>query len=271
MAATKRTIRKTVKKTAKRTAAKAVKRVSKVPTVRSARKSASHRTARVNAATLKNNSRGSKPSDTTRSKKTPAKRSNGKPARDALTVLRQDHRDVEKLFKRFEKAGHEAHHAKGELVASMIEALSRHAEIEELVFYPALRQQLPRSESAVLEALEEHHLVKIALKELESLDPSAKRFDAKATVMIELVRHHVKEEEAVLFPKVRDRVGRRQLLTMGDELRTAKPRVPTRPHPGAPDEPPANGVAGSAVAVIDRVRNVGRRAVERVREEIPSL
>ena len=271
MAATKRTIPKTVKKTAKRTAAKAVKRVTKAPTVRSARKRVSRQTTQVDAATQRKTSRSSKSSGTTKSKKTPTKRPNGKPSGDALTVLRQDHRDVEKLFKRFEKAGREAHGAKGELVASMIEALSRHAEIEELVFYPALRQQLPRSESAVLEALEEHHLVKIALKELESLDPSAKRFDAKATVMIELVRHHIKEEETDVFPKVRDRIDRRQLLTMGDELRAAKPRVPTRPHPGAPDEPPTNGVAGGAVAVIDRVRDVGKRAVERVREEIPTL
>jgi hemerythrin superfamily protein len=270
MTATKRTIRKTAKKTAKRTAAQAVKRARKVPAVRAARRNAAHPTARVNAAT-KSISPRSKSSNTTGSQVTPAKRPNGKPSRDALAVLKQDHRDIEKLFKRFQKAGNDAHRAKGELVASMIEALSRHAEIEELVFYPALREQLPRSESAVLEALEEHHLVKIALKELESLGPSAKRFDAKTTVMIELVRHHVKEEEAELFPKVRDRVGRQQLLTLGDDLRAAKPRVPTRPHPEAPDEPPMNGVTGSAVAIIDRVRNVGKRAVERVRDEIPNL
>lgn len=271
MAATKRTVRKTVNKTAKRTAVQAVKRVTKAPAVTRARKSASHQPARTNAAARKTRSSGNKSSDTAKPDKALVKRAKGKSSVDALAVLKQDHRDVEKLFKRFERSGDGAHRAKAELVTSMIENLSRHAEIEELVFYPAVRQQLPRAESAVLEALEEHHLVKIVLEELEGLDPSAERFDAKVITMIELVRRHVKEEEADLFPVIRDRIGSRQLLTMGDKLRAAKPRVPTRPHPAAPDEPPANGVAGGAVAVIDRVRNAGKRAVERVRDELPSL
>jgi hemerythrin superfamily protein len=202
-------------------------------------------------------------------KSRPAKRTSGS-GRDAVAVLKQDHRDIEKLFKRFEKAGPSAHRTKRQLVASMVEALSRHAEIEELVFYPAVRRDLARLESDVLEALEEHHLAKIVLKELEDLDPRAERFDAKVTVLIEVVRHHVKEEERQLFPKVRDRVDRRELLQLGDALRDAKPGVPTRPHPGAPDEPPANALVGGAVAVIDRARTAGKRAVERARDELPT-
>jgi hemerythrin-like domain-containing protein len=189
--------------------------------------------------------------------------------RDAIAVLKQDHRDVEQLFKRFEKAGPSAHRTKRQLVAAMIEALSRHAEIEELVFYPAVRSELPRQEANVLEALEEHHLAKVVLAELEDLDPESDRFDAKVSVMIEVVRHHVKEEEGELFPKVRDRIARRELMEMGDALRAAKRRVPTRPHPGAPDEPPANALVGGAVAVLDRARTAGKRAVERARDELP--
>jgi hypothetical protein len=48
---------------------------------------------------------------------------------------------------------------------------------------------------------------------------------------------------------------------LGDELRAAKPRVPTRPHPGAPDEPPGNVLVGGAVAVVDRARNVGQLSI----------
>ena len=145
-----------------------------------------------------------------------------------------------------------------------------HAEIEELVFYPAVRDDVPKSESDVLEALEEHHVVKVVLRELEDLDPSAERFDAKVTVMMELVRHHVREEEGELFPTVRSRMSRRELVELGDQLRKAKRIVPTRPHPAAPDEPPANALVGGAVAVMDRARGVGRRAMERVKEELPS-
>jgi hemerythrin-like domain-containing protein len=185
--------------------------------------------------------------------------------------LKQDHREVEQLFKRFEKAGSGAHTAKRALVSSMIEALSVHAEIEELLFYPAVRANVPRAEDDVLEAREEHHLVKVVLSELEDMDPTVERFDAKVTVMMELVRHHVKEEEGELFPKVRNRISRRDVVELGDELRNAKRIVPTRPHPSAPDAPPANAIVGGAVAAMDRARGVGKRAIDRVREEIPGM
>jgi hemerythrin-like domain-containing protein len=226
------------------------------------KRSATRAGSAAKRATGKTTKRVSKRTTSRTPKTRPAKRPTAGGAHDAIAVLKQDHRDVEKLFKRYEAAGDSAHKTKRQLVDSMIEALSRHAEIEELVFYPAVRRELPRRASDVLEALEEHHLAKIVLKELEDLDPKSERFDAKVSVMIEVVRHHVKEEERELFPKVRDRVSRPELLELGAALREAKPHVPTRPHPGAPDEPPANALVGGAVAVIDRARNTGKRAVE---------
>lgn len=127
-----------------------------------------------------------------------------------------------------------------------------------------MRGDVKGSDSTVLEALEEHHVVKLVLRELEGLAATAERFDAKVTVMIENVRHHVKEEEQELFPKVRKRISRARLLEIGDELRAAKPRVPTRPHPGAPDTPPGNVIVGGAVAAIDKARTAGKRAVDLV-------
>jgi hemerythrin-like domain-containing protein len=168
----------------------------------------------------------------------PRERSSGPATGDAIAILKQDHRDVQQLFRRFEKAGDDAHGVKGQLVDTMIEELSRHAEIEELVFYPAVRQEVADAESDVLEALEEHHVVKLVLRELEGLDPTDERFDAKVTVMMESVRHHVKEEEQTLFPEVRRAMRRPRLRELGDELRNAKGHVSTRPHPDAPDEPP---------------------------------
>jgi hemerythrin-like domain-containing protein len=246
---------KTAKKAVKRTAAKTVKRVSKSAAAKRTKKSAS----RTTRAAQKQATRA------------PATKSAGRATGDAIAVLKQDHREVEQLFKRFERSGSGAVRAKAQLVAGMSEALSRHAGIEELVFYPAVRRDMPRSESDVLEALEEHHVVKVVLRELEGLDPRSPRFDAKVTVMMELVRRHVKEEEGTLFPKVRDRIDRRELRELGAQLMAAKSGAPTRPHPAAPDEPPANFVAGAAVAVIDRARSVGKRAVDRVRDEIPAL
>ena len=190
---------------------------------------------------------------------------------DAIAQLKQDHRVIEGLFKRFERAGDRAHRTKRDLVDAMIEGLSRHAAIEELAFYPAVRAEVDASDSEVLEALEEHHVVKVILRELEDADPSDERFNAKVTVMIENVRHHVEEEEGELFPDVRDAMTRRRLLELGDALRDAKSRAPTRPHPASPDEPPGNALVGGAVAALDRARTVGREAVRRVREEVPAV
>ncbi len=170
---------------------------------------------------------------------------------DAITLLRDDHRAVERLFKRFEKAGDRAHVEKREIVDRIIEELSVHAAIEEQVFYPVARATVPGTEDIALESLEEHHIVKWVLSELESLDPGDERFDAKVTVLIENVRHHVDEEESDFFPKVRSELGRKALSELGEALAEAKKSAPTHPHPRLPDDPP--GVAGTIAAVVDRV------------------
>ena len=130
MATTKQATKKRAQ-TAKRTVKKAAKKVSKSPPVKRAKKTAKKAASRPNTR---------KASAT----KT-VKRSASGPSTDAIALLKQDHREVEQLFKRFEKAGENAHRTKGQLVASMIEALSRHAAIEEMVFYPAIRREVPQA------------------------------------------------------------------------------------------------------------------------------
>ena len=120
---------------------------------------------------------------------------------DAITMLKEDHQAVERLFKRFEKAGDRAFAEKRRLADQIIESLSKHAVIEEQVFYPVARATVPGTEDVVLESLEEHHIVKWVLSELDGMDPADERFDAKMTVLIENVRHHVKEEEQDFFPR----------------------------------------------------------------------
>jgi hemerythrin superfamily protein len=172
---------------------------------------------------------------------------------DAITLLRNDHKTVEQLFKRFEKAGDRAYVEKRQIVDRIIEELSIHAAIEEQVFYPVVRATVPDTEDVTLESLEEHHIVKWLLSELEDLDPSHERFDAKVTVLIENVRHHVEEEEGEFFPKVRRELGRTALADLGDAMADAKKAAPTHPHPRSPDVPPANAVVGAIAGVVDRV------------------
>jgi hemerythrin superfamily protein len=172
---------------------------------------------------------------------------------DAISMLKNDHRSVERLFKRFEKAGERAYVEKRELVDRMIEELSTHAAIEEQLFYPVARATVPKTESIALESLEEHHVVKWLLSELQSMDAHAERFDAKVSVLIENVRHHVKEEEGTFFPMMRDALGRSALGALGDAMESARKFAPTHPHPRAADTPPGNRVAGAAAGVADRV------------------
>jgi hemerythrin superfamily protein len=172
---------------------------------------------------------------------------------DAITLLRNDHKTVEQLFKRFEKAGDAAYVEKRQIVDRIIEELSVHAVIEELVFYPVVRAAVPKTEDITLESLEEHHIVKWVLSELEGMDPRNERFDAKVTVLMENVRHHIQEEQDELFSKVRDSLSRAALNDLGQALVDAKRTAPTHPHPRSPDTPPANAVVGAVAGVVDRV------------------
>ena len=183
---------------------------------------------------------------------------------DAIALLKQDHREVKQLFDRFEKAGDNAHKEKRKLVDEMITELSRHASIEEQILYPWAREYIQDSDDDVLEAIEEHHVVKWLLWELEDLDPTDERFDAKVTVLTENVRHHIEEEESELFSDLRDVATRSELVELGEALAKAKRGAPTRPHPKGPDTPPGNVVTAPIVSALDHAREVGKDVAKRV-------
>src|ERR1700681_3684989 len=117
---------------------------------------------------------------------------------DAITLLKADHKGVEKLFRQFENAGDRAVVTKRNIMKDIVKELSVHAAVEEQVFYPSVRDEVDGLDSEILESLEEHHVVKWLLSELDGMSPDDERFDAKATVLIEAVGHHVEEEETTL-------------------------------------------------------------------------
>jgi hemerythrin-like domain-containing protein len=172
---------------------------------------------------------------------------------DAITMLKDDHEAVEQLFRRFTRAGERAFVEKRAIVDRIIEELSVHAAIEEQLFYPAMRATVPDTADLGLECLEEHHVVKWVLSELDGMAPEDERFDAKVTVLINNVRHHVDVEEREFFPIVRDELGRKALSDLGEAMAVARKIAPTHPHPRAPDTPPGNLVVGTAAGVADRI------------------
>ncbi|MBV9100178.1 MAG: hemerythrin domain-containing protein [Candidatus Dormibacteraeota bacterium] len=184
---------------------------------------------------------------------------------NAIALLRDDHRRVKQLFREYERLGPRAKRAKQRIVQEFSRELAVHSNIEEVVFYPQVREHVQRAEDEVLEGLEEHHIVKWTLSELEKMRPEDERYDAKVRVLMESVRHHIDEEERELFPRVRAAVSRAELNEMGEKLQQAKAAAPTRPHPRAPDEPPANVVAAAISAPMDVVMDGAKHAVSRVR------
>jgi hemerythrin HHE cation binding domain-containing protein len=180
---------------------------------------------------------------------------------DAIQLIRRDHRDVEQLLRGFERAEREGDLGRqSQIVRAAIRELSVHSAVEEELFYPALRRA--GMEDQVLTALEEHHVVKLTLSELDRMSPRDARFGPKVRVLAENVRLHVGEEERDLLPRVRRALDARQLRELGDALTRAKEVAPTRPHPAAPDTPPGVFLAGGVAAVYDRARDALRAALE---------
>jgi hemerythrin superfamily protein len=104
-----------------------------------------------------------------------------------------------------------------------------HTYIENEVMYPEVRVLLPDLEDDVLESYEEHHIADVLCMELSAMAADAERFDAKVTVLIEIVTHHIEEEEQDWFPKVRAGLGRKQLQELGARLDQARQKAPRKP------------------------------------------
>lgn len=190
------------------------------------------------------------------------------PAQDGIALLKEDHRTVKKLFREFFAAGDRAHATRRGIAHKVIAELSIHSGIEETVLYPRTRAAVPRVDDEVLEALEEHHIVKTTCAELERMHPSDERFAAKMRVLMENVKHHIDEEESDLFPTLRKAFSRDELRAMGEDMRAARAIVPTRPHPGAPDEPPGNLAAAAVTAPVDAAVNAVGAVVRRSRKAV---
>ena len=123
---------------------------------------------------------------------------------DAFALLTADHRTVKGLFKEFEKLSKEGDvdEEKAQLVRQICNELTVHAQVEEEIFYPALREAID-DEDLMDEADIEHASAKDLIAQLEGMEPGDDHYDARVTVLGEYVDHHVKEEEGEMFSKAR--------------------------------------------------------------------
>jgi hemerythrin superfamily protein len=154
---------------------------------------------------------------------------------DALTLLKRDHREVKKLFRAFRKQEGN----RKQLAENIIGELTVHTYLENQVIYPAVRKMIPDLDDDILESYEEHHVVDLLAMEILELNGDDERFEAKMTVLMEAVEHHVEEEEEEWFPVVRENLSRADLRELGEKMEELRPTAPRRP-----DKAPAKASAG---------------------------
>jgi hemerythrin superfamily protein len=159
---------------------------------------------------------------------------------NAIEMLEGQHREVEDLFEKFEKAGENARKTKEKLCRQISDKLAVHAEIEEKLFYPEAKSE--ETEDMLREAVEEHLSVKRVLADLLETEVADDQFDARMKVLKEQIEHHVEEEEEELFPKVRKAMSEEDLDDLGARMEELAEEVlaqgsPSKDIPGQTDAP----------------------------------
>jgi hemerythrin superfamily protein len=146
---------------------------------------------------------------------------------DATKLLKEDHKKVKALFGEVEVLGDRAGASRKKLFQQIDRELTIHSKIEETIFYPEFRRRANNSEEKeeVLEAYEEHHVVKNIIAELEDLDPKDETYKPKLQVLKDMVEHHVKEEEGPLFHMAHELFTKDELDQLGERIMVAKEQM----------------------------------------------
>lgn len=137
---------------------------------------------------------------------------------NAIELLKTDHNKVNLLFQKV-KATEDSEHK--ELFEQIKAELEVHTHIEETIFYPKMKEK-EELEDLVLEGVEEHHQVKIFLRELAALTEESEKFEPKLKVLMEDVTHHVQEEEGQMFPKIEELFDEKTLDDLGAKMESEK-------------------------------------------------
>lgn len=140
---------------------------------------------------------------------------------DAFELLEKDHEKVSEIFSKLDETTERALKTREELFARLKEELDVHAHIEETILYPVLKREAETRE-ITFEGLEEHHVIKVLLKELAAESVETEVWTAKLKVLKENVEHHVEEEEGEMFKEARGILSTEQIEELGDRLQAEK-------------------------------------------------
>ncbi|MDX6695178.1 MAG: hypothetical protein QOF02_2781 [Blastocatellia bacterium] len=140
---------------------------------------------------------------------------------NAFELLKKDHKTVSGIFEKLDATTERGVKTREELFTQLKTELDIHAQIEEQILYPVLKEA-DETKDITLEAYEEHAVVKQLLSELEALPKNDETWGAKLTVLKENVEHHVKEEEGEMFKDARKVLSADQIEELGNQLQAAK-------------------------------------------------
>ncbi|MFF4957675.1 hemerythrin domain-containing protein [Streptomyces sp. NPDC001222] len=173
---------------------------------------------------------------------------------NVIDELVTDHREVEELFGRIEALTPGDKDRKIYADQATME-LVRHSVAEEAYLYPAVREHLADGDTVADKEIEDHSDAERIMKELEGHEADDPEFDRLIGMLMAEVRSHIADEEENLFPRLREAASPETLDELGDKVRRAKKTAPTRPHPAAPDTPPANKLLAPGAGLVDRIRD----------------
>ncbi len=140
-------------------------------------------------------------------------------SKDAIALLEADHKEVKALFEKFEGLSDRSKVGKKTLADQICDALTVHTQIEEEIFYPAVRAAI-KDDDIMDEALVEHAGAKDLIAQIAAIDPGDELYDAKVKVLSEQIDHHVEEEEGEMFPKARK--SGLDLVALGEQMEARK-------------------------------------------------
>jgi hemerythrin superfamily protein len=173
---------------------------------------------------------------------------------NVIDELVTDHREVEEIFGRIDALPPGDKDRKTYADQATIE-LVRHSVAEEAYVYPAVREHVTGGDALADKEIEDHSRAEQIMKDLESCEAGDAEFDRLIGMLMSEIREHVADEEENLFPRLRAACPPDTLNNLGDQVRQAKKMAPTRPHPSAPDKPPANKLLAPGVGLVDRMRD----------------
>jgi len=177
--------------------------------------------------------------------------------RDVVDLLSADHQEFDRIFRELEqlagRSGEDDVRRKRELVDEVTIGLVKHSVAEETQVYPRVEKKIDADEAS--HAKDEHAEAEETMKRLERMDADDPAFDAAVAELIREIRHHVEEEEGVMFTQLRASFTHEELVEMAQQVETIKKIAPTRAHPMTPNEAGVRLAVGPVASLLDHLRD----------------